>query len=242
MQELGRFYSWEIINEKIALKQCDKSLFEYAESGIPIQVRHFFEITSLNQGEIKKIELIFENQVYAGVLLAINDGSIGRTKIRWENNLKEKLWEQLRHKSQFPLLKFEKVNRNKYNLEMIYVNEEAIIRDIKNNLETIEIKKYLDGNKKLIYTTKYERNIQNRLNAIKIHGVTCQICGFNFEETYGEYGKDYIEIKPLHTLEEKMIINPETDLICVCANCHRIIHRNKNRLLSVEEIKKMING
>ena len=83
------------------------------------------------------------------------------------------------------------------------------------------------------------------MNAIKIHGVTCQICGFNFEETYGEYGKDYIEIhhiKPLHTLEEKMIINPETDLICVCANCHRIIHRNKNRLLSVEEIKKMING
>lgn len=189
MQKLGRFYSWEIINEKIALKQCDKSLFKYAESGIPIQVRHFFEITSLNQGEIKKIELFFENQAYEGVLFAINDGSIGRIKIRWEKNLKEKLWKQLRNKNQFPLLKFEKVNRNKYNLEMIYVNKEAIIRDIENDLETVEIGNYLDGNKKVIYTTKYERSIQNRLNAIKIHGVTCQICGFNFEETYGNMVK-----------------------------------------------------
>ncbi|MCR0176101.1 HNH endonuclease [[Clostridium] innocuum] len=243
MQELGKFYSWEILNKNVALKQCDKSLFEYAESGIPIQIRNFFEISSLSQGEALKIELVFDNQVYEGVLLSTNDGNIGRTKIRWGNDLKDKFREQLRDVVQFPLLKFEKVNSKKYNIAIIYLNEEVINRDIENNLETVVIKNNLDGNKKLIYTTKYERNIQNRLNAIKIHGVTCQICGFNFEEKYGEYGKDYIEvhhIKPLHTLEEEMVINPETDLICVCANCHRMIHRNKNEVLSVEEIKKII--
>lgn len=29
----------------------------------------------------------------------------------------------------------------------------------------------------------------------------------------------------------------ETDLICVCANCHRMLHRFKNYIAPVEELK-----
>lgn len=36
------------------------------------------------------------------------------------------------------------------------------------------------------------------------------------------------------------MINPETDLVCVCSNCHRMIHRRKNSILTVEELKKNI--
>ena len=243
MQELGKFYSWEILNNKIALKQCDKPLFEYAESGIPIQVRDFFEITSLKQGEMTKVELLYNEQIYEANFVAAKDGNIGRTKIRWKNDLSEKLIEQLENDRQNTLLKFEKINSRKYKLDLIYINEESIKDDIDNDLETIVIEEHFDGHEKLIYTTKYERNLHNRLNAIKIHGVTCQICGFNFEEKYGEHGKDFIEVhhlKPLHALEEEMVINPETDLICVCANCHRMIHRNKRNILSVDEMKKII--
>ena len=53
------------------------------------------------------------------------------------------------------------------------------------------------------------------------------ICGFDFEQKYGELGKGYIEvhnIKPLATLEQEVFVNLETDLICVCANCHRMLH------------------
>ena len=93
------------------------------------------------------------------------------------------------------------------------------------------------------YGTKYERNPRNRRRAIEFHGTVCKICGFDFEKTYGTRGMGFIEIhhiKPLSFTNEETYINPETDLIPVCANCHRMIHRNKNKILSIEEMKSLI--
>lgn len=101
-----------------------------------------------------------------------------------------------------------------------------------------------EGNKKAHYVTKYERDPKNRAAAIKIHGLKCAVCGFDFEKTYGVQGKGFIEvhhIKPLYMLEETMVINPLTDLICLCSNCHRMIHRKKNQVLSVEQLKEIYN-
>ena len=106
-----------------------------------------------------------------------------------------------------------------------------------------EIDGYAEGKKKVYYTTKYERNSKNREAAIRIHGTKCMICGFDFEETYGELGKGYIEvhhIKPLSELEEEVVIDPEKDLICVCSNCHRMLHRFKSYIISVEELKQIV--
>lgn len=79
--------------------------------------------------------------------------------------------------------------------------------------------------------------------AIRIHGTKCMICGFDFEEKYGELGKGYIEvhhIKPLANLDEEVVINPETDLIGVCSNCHKMLHRFKNYIISVDELKQIV--
>lgn len=100
-----------------------------------------------------------------------------------------------------------------------------------------------DGKKTLCYTTRYERNAQNRRNAITIHGTVCQGCGFDFEKTYGEIGRDYIEVhhvKPLCEGEGSVPINAETDLICVCANCHRMIHRRKDSVLSLKALQELL--
>src|SRR5699024_3020730 len=86
----------------------------------------------------------------------------------------------------------------------------------------------VEGRSKYYYGKRYERNPENRRLAIKKHGVNCYACGFNFEEVYGERGKDFIEIhhiKPLSTLEKEVEIDPGTDLIPLCANCHRMVHR-----------------
>lgn len=101
-----------------------------------------------------------------------------------------------------------------------------------------------EGRKTVYYTTKYERSSRNREAAIRIHGTKCMICGFDFENTYGELGKGYIEvhhIKPLSELDEEVVVNPETDLICVCANCHRMLHRFKNYIVSPTELKQIVN-
>ena len=91
------------------------------------------------------------------------------------------------------------------------------------------------------YGKRYERNAELRERAIKIHGYTCEICGFNYLNYYGEVGKDYIEIhhiKPLYQGER--FPDPQTDMISVCANCHRMLHRNKYSTLSPEELKHLI--
>ena len=46
--------------------------------------------------------------------------------------------------------------------------------------------------------------------------------------------------KPLSTFKEVMEINPETDWVPLCANCHRMVHRRKDDVLSVDELKELI--
>lgn len=101
----------------------------------------------------------------------------------------------------------------------------------------------LEGRKKYYFTSRYERNALNRAEAIETHGLTCFGCGFNFEEVYGERGRGFIEIHhqiPLHSLDEQVEINPNKDLIPLCSNCHRIVHRDKNNVLTLNELKRII--
>lgn len=127
--------------------------------------------------------------------------------------------------------------------------EEAFCREGRNQsaddgaLDLTTVVEGVEGGRRLYYTTRYERDPKNRRLAISIHGARCQACGFDFEEAYGPLGRGFIEVhhrKPLHTLEEEMPVNPRTDLACVCSNCHRMLHREKGRMLSVEELQDLI--
>ena len=100
-----------------------------------------------------------------------------------------------------------------------------------------------EGGRIEFYTTRYERVLKYREAAIKIHGTKCQICGFDFKKKYGYIGENYIEVhhkKPLFSLDEELIPDPETDLITICSNCHRMIHRKKNDIITPEQLKKII--
>jgi predicted RNA-binding protein with PUA-like domain len=117
---------------------------------------------------------------------------------------------------------------------------------VRNDLEADKAQfdsSYKEGEMKSYYGNRYERKAKNRLRAIEIHGTTCAVCGFNFEDVYGEHGKDFIEIhhkKPLNTLEAAAEIDSRTDLVPVCSNCHRMLHRDRENVLSVEELRDMI--
>lgn len=95
-----------------------------------------------------------------------------------------------------------------------------------------------EGKKIQIFSTRYERITKYRDQAIAIHGMACQACGFRFEEKYGELGKDFIEVH--HTIpisEGEREVNPETDMVCLCSNCHSMIHHKKDCVMTVEELK-----
>lgn len=103
---------------------------------------------------------------------------------------------------------------------------------------------HTEGKKIEYYTTRYERNPKYRELAIKYHGMVCKICGFDYEKVYGSLGEGYIEVHhrtPLYTLDEEVTLDPKKDLICVCANCHRMLHRYKDSIISPEELMERIS-
>lgn len=125
------------------------------------------------------------------------------------------------------------------------LDDSGLIHTINSDLEAEQVEEgnRIEGNVKYYYGKRYERDSKNRTLAIKMHGLNCYACGFNFEKVYGERGTDFIEIhhvKPLSSLEEAVEINPETDLVPLCANCHRMVHRRKDNVLSIEELKELI--
>ncbi|MFC1882350.1 HNH endonuclease [Thermodesulfobacteriota bacterium] len=61
--------------------------------------------------------------------------------------------------------------------------------------------------------------------------LVCELCDFNFSEAYPEtLGENYIEVHHIKPVSE-MQSNERTtldDLMLVCSNCHRMIHRTKD--------------
>lgn len=101
-----------------------------------------------------------------------------------------------------------------------------------------------EGGKKVYISKKAERDNGLRNKAIAIHGTSCKACGFDFGLFYGDWGQDFIEVHHLIPLggkeSKKRKTNPKTDLTVLCANCHRMIHRKKKNVLSLDELRLKI--
>lgn len=78
---------------------------------------------------------------------------------------------------------------------------------------------------------RYERNKQLANRVKKIHGYTCQACGFNFGKTYVGIGDEFIEahhLIPFSQLKgQRVKLDPREDFAVLCSNCHRMIHKTK---------------
>lgn len=84
----------------------------------------------------------------------------------------------------------------------------------------------VEGEKVTIFSTKYERDAKLKEQAIKIHGTDCQACGFSFGRRYGDLGNGFIEVHHIIPISQGVrVVNPETDLICLCSNCHIVAYR-----------------
>lgn len=105
--------------------------------------------------------------------------------------------------------------------------------------ENYEFESYYEGDKTRKYVTVYERNPKLRKQALQIHGYDCKGCGFNFEKFYGSHGKDFIHIhhiKPVSQFDAPEKVNPETDLVPLCPNCHSMVHRDRKKTIPIEEL------
>lgn len=103
------------------------------------------------------------------------------------------------------------------------------------------------------YTEKTAKRRKRSINLMKLareyfkkqyKKLSCRICTFDFENKYGKIGKDFIElhhIKPICFYddkgEEKQFQDAIKNLIPVCPNCHRMLHKD----ISIKDLQDLLN-
>jgi len=123
-----------------------------------------------------------------------------------------------------------------------YKKDSSVFNDNETNDSALE-STLEEGGKKKFYGTKYERRPALRQQAVEFHGLTCMACGFNFKDRYGSWGAGYIHVHhivPLYSSQKPKKVNSKTDMVVLCANCHSMVHRRKDKLLSMDELKSIL--
>jgi hypothetical protein len=103
-----------------------------------------------------------------------------------------------------------------------------------------------EGARSLRTHLKAERSDALRKDALRYWSshrghLRCEACGFDFERVYGARGAGFIEfhhVDPLGGTRKSRRSNP-TDLVPLCANCHRIIHR-QSPILDVKALRALL--
>ena len=75
---------------------------------------------------------------------------------------------------------------------------------------------------------RYERSRVNRAICLRRYGFRCMGCGILLQEIYGPIGANVIHVHhivPVSQMGGSYVLNPESDLIPLCPNCHNIVHR-----------------
>jgi hypothetical protein len=105
---------------------------------------------------------------------------------------------------------------------------------------------FAEGDKRLRVHLATERNSALRARAkdywqTRLGALRCLICNFSFEDTYHDFGAGFIEMHHDVSLSlNGKRVNRVIDLKPVCANCHRMIHRDPFHPLSMTKLKNQL--
>jgi 5-methylcytosine-specific restriction enzyme A len=100
-----------------------------------------------------------------------------------------------------------------------------------------------EGRKRIIQSIQYERSAKNRKRALKIHGNACLVCGFAFDAFYGaDLAVGFIEVHHTRSITEieGSGLDIETDLASVCSNCHSMLHKRRDEIMPIAELKQRV--
>lgn len=125
---------------------------------------------------------------------------------------------------------------------------------IKRNYEDIILEAYITEGLQSSKTVKHrQRSRKLRDEKVKelkqtLNGrVACIACGFDFSETYDGHGQDYIEIhhlEPVHLMDvngnTQKLLEALRKVVPLCSNCHRMVHKKRDKPLTIEKLKKII--
>lgn len=108
---------------------------------------------------------------------------------------------------------------------------------------------HVEGSVRQVLVNRYERSRRAREQCVERHGAACVICGFDFEQHYGQLAAGFIHVhhtRPLAEIAEAYEVDPVADLIPICPNCHAVIHlggenRSPNEVRALLAIRRARN-
>src|SRR4029453_2274934 len=96
-----------------------------------------------------------------------------------------------------------------------------------------------------VSVNRYERSLEARRACIAFYGTSCAVCGFSFDVAYGEAARDFIHVHhvvPASQLGPDYQLDPISDLVPMCANCHAMAHQGVSTPRTVAELRRMVAG
>ena len=102
----------------------------------------------------------------------------------------------------------------------------------------------VEGERISIELSHAERSPANRRACLAIHGYACKGCGDRLKLRYGDIAERLIEvhhINPLSTMNAPKPVDPLTELVPLCPNCHAVVHR-KVPPLTLHELQALVNA
>ncbi|MCY1245643.1 hypothetical protein D9M72_588080 [compost metagenome] len=96
-----------------------------------------------------------------------------------------------------------------------------------------------------VEVNRYERNPEARRACIAHYGTSCAACGFSFEIAYGDAGREFIDVHhttPVSLLDSSYRLDPVTDLVPLCSNCHAMAHLGVTTPRTLPELRRMLAG
>ena len=138
---------------------------------------------------------------------------------------------------------------NKEALEIIHMSSPSSGKHLLIADENAVVKEGAPNNRTQTIRDRSRRLREAAIEAFraKENSIHCCVCNFDFSKKYGQIGTDFIEVhheKPIAFYtsddESQVISAALANLKLLCSNCHRMIHRNRTELMSVEELKKLL--
>ena len=120
--KIGKFDSWNVISDSEAIKECDKSFFDYNGSGVPIDVRGFFDAENMPYGGSISLKLVFDGKEhYASI--SKESSETGRTRIFWGSDLGELFNAEKGRLGGAVAARFKRISHGNYSISLQALNK-----------------------------------------------------------------------------------------------------------------------